>query len=96
MGSGLIEGQDIALEEALELLLLQDQEMIQTFSSHTPQKTFTDGIRAARVRYGVRRTLMPPLVQNAARISGRYPESDMLVCVHRELPPAVVAPPKDR
>ena len=33
---------------------------------------------------------MPPLVQNSARISGRYPESDRLVCVHTELPPAAV------
>jgi hypothetical protein len=44
MESGLIEVQDIAIEEAVESLLQQDQKMIQTFSSHTPQKTFKDAI----------------------------------------------------
>lgn len=33
------------LKEAMELLLMQDQEVIQALSSHTPQKTFTGGIR---------------------------------------------------
>ena len=65
MRSGLIEVYNICLEEALELLLLQNQEMIQTFSSHTSQKAFANGIRAARVRYGVRSTLMP--LVNATR-----------------------------
>jgi hypothetical protein len=53
MGSNVVEGDDILLEKAGELLLLEDQEVIQAFSSHTSQKAFTDGIRAARVRYGV-------------------------------------------
>src|SRR5436190_20599182 len=45
MGAGLVEIENILLEEAMELLLMQDQEVIQAFSSHTPQKTFTDRIR---------------------------------------------------
>ena len=45
MRSSLIEVDDIGLEEAVELLLMQDQEVIQTFSSHASQKTFTDSIR---------------------------------------------------
>jgi hypothetical protein len=38
MGSGLIEVHHTGLEETVELLLMQDQEMIQTFSPHTSQK----------------------------------------------------------
>ena len=45
MRSSLIEVDDIGLEEAVELLLMQDQEMIQAFSSHASQKAFTDSIR---------------------------------------------------
>ncbi len=44
VGPSLIEIQDIGLEEAVELPLMEDQEMIQTFSPHTSQKTFTNGI----------------------------------------------------
>ncbi len=29
-------------------------------------------------------------MRNSARISGRYPESDIVVCVHTELPPVAV------
>jgi hypothetical protein len=46
--SGLVEVQDIGLEEAVELFLVQDQEMIQAFSPHAPSKAFTDGIRLWR------------------------------------------------
>lgn len=53
MWSGLIEVQDIALEKPVKLLLVHDQEMIQAFSPHTSQKTFTDGIR---LRSSVRRS----------------------------------------
>ena len=44
MGSGLIEVHRICFEKPGELLLMKDQEAIQTFSSHTSQKAFTDGI----------------------------------------------------
>ena len=36
----------IVLEKAVELLLIQDEEVIQAFSPHASQKTFTDGIRS--------------------------------------------------
>ena len=48
MGSGLIKVDDIALEKAVELLLMQDQEVIQAFSPHASQKAFTDSIRLWR------------------------------------------------
>ena len=48
MRSGLIVVSNIYLEEALELLLLHNQEMIQTFSSHTSQKAFANSIRLWR------------------------------------------------
>jgi hypothetical protein len=44
MGSGLIEVQRLCFEKPGEVLLMKDQEVIQTFSSHTSQKAFTDGI----------------------------------------------------
>jgi hypothetical protein len=34
------------LEKMIQLLLMQDQEVIQAFSSHTQEKAFTDGIRS--------------------------------------------------
>ena len=46
MGSGLIKVQHIVLEKEVELLLMQDEEVIQAFSPHASQKTFTDGIRS--------------------------------------------------
>jgi hypothetical protein len=54
----MIEVEDIALEKLGELLLMEDQKVVQTFSSHAPQKAFTHSICPARVRLGVRRTLM--------------------------------------
>jgi hypothetical protein len=45
MRSSLVEVHCIRIEETVELLLLEDQEVIQAFSSHTSQKAFTDGIR---------------------------------------------------
>jgi hypothetical protein len=44
MGSGLIEIHTICFEKPRELLLMQDEEVIQTFSPHAPQKTFTHSI----------------------------------------------------
>jgi hypothetical protein len=49
MGSSLIKVENICIEEAMELLLLENEEVIQAFSPHTTQKTFANGIRAARV-----------------------------------------------
>ena len=41
----MIKVQDIAPEKLGELLLMEDQKVVQTFSSHAPQKAFTHGIR---------------------------------------------------
>jgi hypothetical protein len=49
MGSSLIKVENIGVEEAMELLLLENEEVIQAFSPHTPQKTFANGIGPARV-----------------------------------------------
>jgi hypothetical protein len=52
VGSSLIEIQDIGLEDAVELPIMEDQEMIQAFSPHASQKTFADSIcEASSVRY---------------------------------------------
>jgi len=48
MRSSLVKVHDIRFEKAVKLLLLEDQEVIQAFSPHTSQKTFTDGICARR------------------------------------------------
>ena len=47
MRSSLVKVHDIRFEKAIKLLLLEDQEVIQAFASHTSQKAFTDGICAA-------------------------------------------------
>ena len=44
MGSCPIEVGDIAIEHALELFLMQDQQMVQAFLPHTSQEAFTDGV----------------------------------------------------
>ena len=49
MRSCLVEVGDIGLEHALELLLLKDQQVVQAFLPHAPQKAFADGIGSWRV-----------------------------------------------
>ena len=49
MGSGLIEVDNISFEKPAELLLMKNQEMIQAFSPHAPQKAFADGIGLRRL-----------------------------------------------
>jgi hypothetical protein len=44
-GASLNEEDQIDLEQPRESLLVKDQEVIQACSPHTPQNTFTDGIR---------------------------------------------------
>ena len=41
----LIEVDNIGLEKSVELLLVEDQKVLKTFSPHAPQKAFADGIR---------------------------------------------------
>ena len=72
MGSGLIEVHCICFEKPAEVLLMQDQEVIQTCSSHTSQKAFTDSIGPARVRYGVRSTFMPLVVATRAKFEPNF------------------------
>ncbi len=45
MRSSSVEGVYIRVEYPLELLLMQDEQVIETRASHTPQKAFTNGIR---------------------------------------------------
>src|SRR3989442_1918027 len=49
MRSCLVEVGDIAIEHALELPLMQDQQMVQAFLPNTPQKAFADGVGAFRM-----------------------------------------------
>ena len=51
MRSGLIKVQYIVLEKAVELLLMQDEEVIQAFSPHASQKTF--GIWHSLAEFGM-------------------------------------------
>jgi hypothetical protein len=44
MRPGLVEVADIRVEYQLKLLLMQDEQVIKTLSTHTPEKAFTDGI----------------------------------------------------
>ena len=49
MWSGLIEVQDIGVEHPLKLLFMQDEQVIETLSTHTAQKALADGIRSRGV-----------------------------------------------
>jgi hypothetical protein len=46
MWSCPIEVRPILIEHALELLLVEDQEGIETFATNAAEKPFTDGIRS--------------------------------------------------
>jgi hypothetical protein len=53
MRPGMVEGEDIRVEYALELFLIQDEQIVEAFTPHTPEKTFTDGIGSwGVIRYG--------------------------------------------
>ena len=64
----MIEVPHVCFEQTIELLFMQDEKVIQAFSPHALQKAFADGIRAVRVRYGVRSTLMPLVVATCAKL----------------------------
>src|SRR5215472_10581976 len=49
MRSGLIEVLDTGTQDTMQLLLLQDEQVIETLAPHTAQKAFTDGIGPWRV-----------------------------------------------
>src|SRR5215471_293594 len=46
MGPSLVEVLGIGIEYSVELLLMQDEQMIETLTAHTSQKPFTAGIRS--------------------------------------------------
>ena len=72
MGPGLIEVQHIGLEKSRELLLMKNQEVIQTFSPHASQKALTDGIGSWR---SVRRAkhLDPTCGRYVCKIRAEFP-----------------------
>ena len=49
MRPSVVEVLDIGVKYPLELLLIQDEQVIETLASHTSEKTFTDGIRLRNV-----------------------------------------------
>src|SRR6266699_2515722 len=49
MRSCLVEVRHIHIEDALELLLVKDQQVVETFLSHTPQEAFADRIGSWRM-----------------------------------------------
>jgi hypothetical protein len=51
MGSGSVEEVHVRVEHALELSLLQDEQMVEAFTPHASQKPFTGRMRS----WGVRR-----------------------------------------
>ena len=50
MGPGSVEVVQIRVEHALELLLIQDEQMIEALTSHTAKESLTDGIGARSVK----------------------------------------------
>ena len=63
MRSCLVEVGDIGMEDAVELLVTEDQHMVQAFLSDTPQATFADGIGSG---------CMIRCFENLNRIGGRH------------------------
>ena len=53
MRSCLVEACDIGIEDALELLLMQDEQVIEALTSYTAQEALTDGIGAWSVIRGL-------------------------------------------
>src|SRR5437588_7518773 len=49
MRSGSVEGVHIRVEHAVELLLMQDEQMIEALTPYTAEEPLTDGIRARGV-----------------------------------------------
>ncbi len=49
MRSGLVKVLDIRIEYAVELLLMQDEQVIKALTTHTAEKPLTDGIRSRSV-----------------------------------------------
>jgi hypothetical protein len=49
MRPGLVEVLGIGVEYAVELLLMEDEQMVEAFTPHTPEKPFTDGIGSRSV-----------------------------------------------
>jgi hypothetical protein len=49
MGPCPIEIRNIGMQDTMQQLFIEDQHVVQAFSSHTAQETFTDGIGAFRV-----------------------------------------------
>ncbi len=49
MWSGLVEVRDVHIEDALELPLMEDQQVVQAFLPHAPQEAFADGIGSWRM-----------------------------------------------
>jgi hypothetical protein len=49
MRSCLVEVRHIRIEDALELPLMKDQQVVEAFLPHTPQKAFADRIRSGSV-----------------------------------------------
>ena len=96
MGASLIEEDHIGLEQPRELLLVKDQEVIQAFSSHAPQKAFTHGIRDGAFGTASEEPSSHSLLQraqNSGQICDHYPESNILELVHTGSPPAAVRDP---
>ena len=52
MGSCLVEVGGISIEDALELPLMQDQQVIEAFLPHTPGEPLTDGVGSRGVIRG--------------------------------------------
>jgi hypothetical protein len=68
----MIEVLCIRHEKPAELLLMKNEKVIETFSPYASQIAFADGVREARVRYGVRRTLMPLVVATRAKFGPNF------------------------
>ena len=99
MRSCLVEVRHIRIEHALELLLVEDQQVVKAFLSDTPQEAFADRIGSWCMigRFeNLNAHSLSPHEQNRTQICYRYHESDTSVLAHTGSLLGVVAPPRDR
>jgi hypothetical protein len=84
MRSCLVKVDHIRFELALELLLMEDQQVVEALLSHTPHEAFADRVGSGSVIWGL------------DQICCRYHRSDIWELVHTGWLLAVVAPPRHR
>src|SRR5260370_38271977 len=85
MWPGSIEVLNVGVERAVELLLMEDEQVIETLASYTSEKPFTDGIRSR----GVIRRFEHLDVTRLRNSREAHPKLSIII-THEVLPPLAI------